>query len=390
MTSSDIDILDVAATIARRKTLEAPPRLDLAENVRVAARVSGSHFAARMLRAARGSGKLSAHEFFYYRLYDPALPEAALDRFVGKKVQNRLHLACNSMAWFAACHDKLLWSSILAGANLAIPDTVAVFNKVGQFGAIEHLKSEDDLTAFVANRRNYPLFCKPVDGINSLGAIRIEGIAEGDLIINGGEQRALGDVLRFMASLSPAGYLLQKVLPPCPALVPITGAAIASIRFLVLLSEDGPAIEGAVIKLPTRNQIADNFWRSGNMLGAIDRASGTITRTIVGTGSNLKVVEREPASGINLVGFAIPHFRAAQSLCLQAAVHFRGIRTQSWDVALTADGPVLLEMNFGGDLNLHQLAHNRGILSDAYCRHLTACGYKRRLPPFATQSAPGH
>jgi len=261
-----------------------------------------------------------------------------------------------------------------------LPDTVAIFAKSGQFDASELLRTGEELKAFVSDGRNRPLFCKPIDGINSIGAIRIEGSDGDKLVINGGEQRQLADIVHFMSSLSPAGYLLQRVLRPNPVLEPLTGAAIASLRFLVLLADDGAAIESAVIKLPTRSQVADNFWRKGNMLAAIDLASGKIVRTITGSGAALKVVQTEPASGLTLQGFVIPDFAAAQSLCLRAAVHFRGIRTQSWDVALTADGPVLLEMNFGGDLNLHQLAHNRGILSDSYCRHLRACGYKRRLP----------
>jgi hypothetical protein len=380
MANSDLDVLSVAGAIALRKKLESPPKLELAENVRAAANSGGGHFVGRLLRTVRGPGKLTVHEFFYYRLYDPALPEAALDRFVGKKVQHRMHLACNDMGWFAAAHDKLLWSAILGGASLTIPETVATFGRIGGLGASTSLRSEDDLTRFVADRRNHPLFCKPVDGINSIGAIRIEGAADKSLIINGGMTRQTSDIVRFMTSLSSAGYLLQKVLPPHPALVPITGLAIASVRFLVLLSNDGPAIESAVIKLPTSGQVADNFWRSGNMLAAIDPASGTIARAITGTGSNLRVISSDPAGGTDLIGLAVPHFAAAQALCLQAAVHFRGVRTQSWDVALTADGPVLLELNFGGDLNLHQLAHNRGILSESYCRHVRACGYKGKLP----------
>jgi Sugar-transfer associated ATP-grasp len=382
MNKPELDVLSVAEATALRKRLGAPPKLELAANVRAAANASGGHFLQRLLKVVGGFGKLTAHEYFYYRLYHPSLSEAALDRFVGKKIQNRMHAACNDVRWFAACHDKLLWSAILTGASLPVPDTVALFGKMGRFGASRSLRSKDELSRFITDPSNHPLFCKPVDGINSLGAIRIEGIKGEELIINGGYQRRIGDVVHFISSLSPAGYLLQKVLPPSPLLAPITGSAISSIRFLVLLTGTGPAVESAVIKLPTKDQVADNFWRSGNMLAAIDLASGTITRAVAGVGSDLKVIEREPASGINLPGFTVPDFQAAQALILQAAVYFSGIRTQSWDVALTADGPVLLEMNFGGDLNLHQLAHNRGVLSDAYCRHVRACGYKRRLPAF--------
>jgi len=40
--------------------------------------------------------------------------------------------------------------------------------------------------------------------------------------------------------------------------------------------------------------------------------------------------------------------------------------------------PVLLEVNWGGDLNLAQLAHGEGVLDEDYRSHLAACGYRRR------------
>ena len=39
-------------------------------------------------------------------------------------------------------------------------------------------------------------------------------------------------------------------------------------------------------------------------------------------------------------------------------------------------GPVLLEVNFGGDLNLARLAHGAGVLADAYAEHLRRRGYQ--------------
>ena len=57
---------------------------------------------------------------------------------------------------------------------------------------------------------------------------------------------------------------------------------------------------------------------------------------------------------------------------------FPGIRTQSWDIAITDRGMVSLEVNWGGDLNLAQLAYGAGVLDDDYRRHLRSCGYQFR------------
>ena len=112
------------------------------------------------------------------------------------------------------------------------------------------------------------------------------------------------------------------------------------------------------------------------MLGAVDAENGRIGRVVSGVGEDMALHDTHPDTGAALAGLALPDWAAAKALCVTAACAFPGVRTQSWDVALTPAGPVLLEFNFGGDLNLHQLAHRRGALTDRYAAHLRRCGYR--------------
>jgi hypothetical protein len=147
---------------------------------------------------------------------------------------------------------------------------------------------------------------------------------------------------------------------------------------LVLITPDGPLIHRAVAKITTGHNPADNFWRAGNMLGAIDPANGRIARVVRGTGMDKTLNETHPDTGNSLLGTRIPAWKWLVDLVCEATAVFPGIRTQSWDVALSDRGPVLLEVNYGGDLNLGQLAHGKGVLDDAYADHLRRCGYKLR------------
>jgi hypothetical protein len=91
----------------------------------------------------------------------------------------------------------------------------------------------------------------------------------------------------------------------------------------------------------------------------------------------MREVAEHPDTGATLVGLSVPDWQKAMDLCRYAAAMFPGIRTQSWDVALTDAGPVVLELNFGGDLNLQQLARRRGALTPTYVEHLKRCGFRR-------------
>jgi len=151
-----------------------------------------------------------------------------------------------------------------------------------------------------------------------------------------------------------------------------------SVRCFVLLTVNGPRITRAVCKLAAPGNIADNFWRVGNMIAAIDLETGTISRVVRGTGHEMEVDFNHPKTGHPIVGMPLSAWNDLRELIHHSALIFPSVRTQPWDVALTDRGPVLLEVNWGGDLNLTQLAYGHGILDETYVAHLRANGYDRR------------
>jgi hypothetical protein len=110
------------------------------------------------------------------------------------------------------------------------------------------------------------------------------------------------------------------------------------------------------------------------MLGAIELETGAIWRVVSGTGAGLLLNPSHPDIGRPILGTKIPSWENIQALIKDTAPIFAGIGTQSWDVAITDRGPVLLEANFGGDLNLAQLATGKGALDERYRKHLMHCG----------------
>jgi hypothetical protein len=112
------------------------------------------------------------------------------------------------------------------------------------------------------------------------------------------------------------------------------------------------------------------------MLGAIDIGSGAVARTVCGTGSDMQIDAPHPDGAVPITGFVLPDWQGVLEVGLRAAATLPAIRTQSWDIALTDRGPVLLEVNYGGDLNLVQLAWGKGMLDASYRAHLASCGVK--------------
>lgn len=364
---------------ARFAALEGIPKVDFARNFQaaIAAGRRTNPVLGELIALRRGPGKLSPNEYFYYRAWEPALSRAERERFVGKQAQPRMHMACNDPRWYATADDKLLFYTIIAGAGLpGIPllATTAPGRRPPQGVA---LADQAALAAFLREAAHYPLFAKPIDGIYSLGvfsADRYDAQSDQVILLDGSEISP--ETLAGRIFERASGYMLQRRLAADPVLAAQFGPRLWSLRMFVLLTPEGPLLHRAVAKIATGSNAADNYWRPGNMVGAIDLATGRIRRVVRGMGAEMEIDPAHPDTGAPLAGAAIPGWDTAVALVRDAARLLPGIRTQSWDIALTDTGPVPLEVNFGGDLNLAQLAYGAGVLDDAYREHLRRCGYR--------------
>ena len=359
--------------------LSGIPPVDFPTNLRTAlaaGRRVGS-ILKEVIQLRSGTGKLTPNEYFYYRLWEDRLTARDKASFIGKQAQHPMHMACNDTGWYAAAADKLLFQTIMTGAGLPLPTLLATTGKARSSAEAIALVETAETEAFLRDETNYPLFIKPVDGKYSLSVMNADGYEpQADRIyLRGAGRRPVEQVAAEMAERK-AGYLVQRRLEPDETLQALFGPALWSVRILVLMTQEGPVIHRAVAKIATGENPADNFWRRGNMLGAIDSDTGLITRVVQGAGSDMMVNKPHPDTKRAVVGAEIPHWSAVKDLVATAARVLPGIRTQSWDVALTDAGPVLLEVNFGGDLNLAQIAHGNGVLDDRFTEHLKTCGYR--------------
>ena len=141
----------------------------------------------------------------------------------------------------------------------------------------------------------------------------------------------------------------------------------------VRLKDAGPELYRCVWKIPVGNNPADNVWRAGNLMAAVDVAAGTARRVVIGYGPDEREVEAHPDTGQGLRGVVVPDWDRLKQVCLEAAEAFPGLRLQAWDVAVTPAGPILLEINGAGDFSMPQRAEGRGMLDPEFREYLRSC-----------------
>lgn len=318
-----------------------------------------------MAKLAFGPGKLTAREYYAFRLYDDETYSFVdKQRFLGKRAQDRILLRTVPIDWWSVAHDKLVFHGLLSGLALPVPRIQALYHPFRRFGTTPGLRTAEDLKRYLREEAHYPVFGKPVSGMYSVAVVSATGYDRAsDRIVLSGERRvAIEDFAAQLAPYSKDGYLFQDRLLPHEALREISGNHLSTVRVMILVDDDGPRILQSLWKIAVGANIADNFWRAGNLLAALEADSGRILRVVQGTGLDQVELEDHPVSGRRLLGATLPDWPKLTELCLAGAANLPGLTMQAWDVALCPEGPMFVEVNVGGDFNLPQLATGRGIL----------------------------
>jgi hypothetical protein len=322
----------------------------------------------------RGPGRLLPYEYFWYQLYDDnkySIEEKR--RFVSESIYSRITHQCCDPKWDALTEDKWISYCFLEGKGFRVPQTCAVIdNSVRSFGTVRKISSPAQLKRFLSEFNSYPLFAKANLGVGSFGAFIIIGV-DGDRILLEYSGNMTFDEL-FSNVIGARTFLLQTCVQNHSAIRAFT-QHLATVRTVNLVMDDQVVTPFTLLKIPSSASIADNYWRPGNLIADLHADTGVIRRVVSGKGVHLKELTVHPETGHSLVGMALPYWRELRELNEACARLFAPVRYQSLDIAITQEGPLVIEVNKGSAFELAQFATGSGILTDSVRNFFEMCGY---------------
>jgi hypothetical protein len=153
----------------------------------------------------------------------------------------------------------------------------------------------------------------------------------------------------FLDHLRAQACVVQHRLRNHPALDRITNGWLATLRLVVALRRDGTTVLlGNGLGLPCGSSIT-----TASAIGcAVRWEDGVIfqTQDPLRPGTAASSDTRHPDTGKRLCGFQLPCWEESLDLVQRAhRLAFPKFATLGWDVAITPEGPVLLETNSGWD-----------------------------------------
>jgi hypothetical protein len=320
-----------------------------------------------MLLLRIAAGKLRPDDYYKLRVYRKQLS------FEEKRKYMSNHAIPHELfrRWEIVASDKLLTYGILSSFGVVIPKTHAVCHSFREHDNCRSLKTVPELESYLRDEAPYPIVAKPVHGVFSRDVCLLERYdPRSDTVVLAEEVAARPEHLaRRFLSLG-AGYLLQEQIRPHVEIRERIGERICTLRVIIMLDGNEPRLILATWKINIGDNVADNYWREGNLLAELDQVTGVVLRCMTGLGPKYRLVESHPRSGKLLIGFQVPHYAAAINLVMHACRPFPGLPIQAWDIAITDDGPVPLEVNAVGSLFIPQLVNQKGLWNGDFRRFI--------------------
>jgi len=313
-------------------------------------------------------GQLRMNEYYENNLYDARnLSWASLREFIGERKEEAINKQLNDPEWRVFSTDKIVFYAFLKGLGLPFPPLYAIYHPRGRFvGDVRSLTDRNALADHLRRGMTYPFFSKPSHGGYGTGAASVEAYnAMSDtLALANGQQIAVDEYTRRLDTGQLYGYLFQQPIKPHPTAHELCKGKIASLRLNMLTDTQGPRVFRAFWCIPVGNSMVSNFGTgsSGTLLCALNVQTGVIQRAIHGPWYERKEITVHPGSGHALNGFRLPDWEEAVKIATAAARAVPRLLSTHWDLALTPDGPVLLEVNFQNVFRGPQIAFGKGSL----------------------------
>ena len=140
----------------------------------------------------------------------------------------------------------------------------------------------------------------------------------------------------------------------------LSPSGLNTVRIITQLDRhDRVQILGARLRISV-NSVVDNL-AAGNLAAPIDIESGIVTGPAVYSDITIEAEAIHPVTGELIDGFQVPYWQETLALAKRAALHDISNRSIGWDVAITDEGPELLEGNHDWCKLLWQLPVRKGL-----------------------------
>ena len=185
---------------------------------------------------------------------------------------------------------------------------------------------------------------KPYDG---LGGTSVEKVKKKDI----------KDFKKYYDDCCANRIFLEDVVKQHKDLNKLCSTSCNTIRIMTFNNHGKSEILAAVLRIGNGVNAVDNF-HAGGMASQIDLDTGKLVNNALN--KDLQEFDKHPVSKVKFIGYQIPYWEELKEMVLEASLESDKILVVGWDVAVTPDGPVIIEGNRRPGFDVIQVAYRRG------------------------------
>lgn len=164
----------------------------------------------------------------------------------------------------------------------------------------------------------------------------------------------------LLSLMRDKGYdLAEEYVVQHSSLMKLSPSGLNTLRIFTQLSGSETFFLGARLRISVNSQV-DNM-AAGNLAAPVDMETGIVCGP--GVYSDIELDDRSihPVTGVPIDGFILPFWKETLDMARQAATLYRGNKSIGWDIAITDEGPELIEGNHNWCKLLWQLPVKKGL-----------------------------
>lgn len=212
------------------------------------------------------------------------------------------------------------------------------------------------------------LFSKEARNIKGRGAARWVWQGDGCYRDEAGASVTGAQVIeRFRDSSRAAPFILQVRLANHARIEQLAPSTLCTIRIVTFHAAGGEPVHlDSAFRVAGRSSAVDNFSQGGLACPVLAGTGELLPGVLKDLHLTMVRHDVHPATGSQVRGFRLPGWHRALDLTLRAHRVFYEYPSIGWDVALTPDGPVLVEANYNWNAATTQQASGRPLGANGY------------------------
>lgn len=200
----------------------------------------------------------------------------------------------------------------------------------------------EEVQAFIEKHEVF--MSKPYDG---LGGAEVKKVYA----------KEIHDIQAYYETCKENKIFLEEVVKQHEILNQLCDASCNTIRIMTFNNHGKPEILWAGLRIGNGINSVDNF-HAGGMGAEIDLQTGKLLSPALDKDLNEFIYH--PKSNIKFEGFQVPYFEEVKKMVKEASLESDKILVVGWDVAITNEGPLIIEGNRRPGFDLVQVTSKRG------------------------------